>query len=162
MIKLENVLVATDFSDVADAALAYGAALAAQFGARLHLLHVADNAFMLNVGAAGYMTNVAVIQQEMEEDARVELKTRAERIEPPPATAVVSGSPPTAAIIEYARANDVDLIVVGTHGRGGMSRLLLGSVAERLVRMGPCPVLTVHHPEREFVIPEAKDASASA
>jgi nucleotide-binding universal stress UspA family protein len=55
------------------------------------------------------------------------------------------------AITEYAKANAIDLIIVGTHGRGGVSRLLMGSVAERVVRTAPCPVLTVHARERDFI-----------
>ena len=56
-------------------------------------------------------------------------------------------------IIRYAKENDVDLIVLGTHGRSGLAHVLLGSVAERVVRKSPCPVLTVRHPEHEFVMP---------
>ena len=53
---------------------------------------------------------------------------------------------PAGSIVEYAGGNDIDLIVMGTHGRGGMSHLFMGSVAERVVRMAHCPVLTVRHP----------------
>ena len=60
---------------------------------------------------------------------------------------------PFVEIIRYAREQDVDCIVLGTHGRSGLSHLLLGSVAERVVRKAPCPVLTVRHPEHEFVMP---------
>ena len=59
-----------------------------------------------------------------------------------------------AAIVDYAQRSSIDLIVLGTHGRSGMSQLLVGSVAERVVRTAPCPVLTVRQPEREFVIPD--------
>ena len=67
---------------------------------------------------------------------------------------------PPAAIIQYARDHDIDLVVIGTHGRGPFSHLLMGSVAERVVRTAPCPVLTVHHPEHEFVFQEALVAVA--
>ena len=60
-----------------------------------------------------------------------------------------------ATIVAYAREKDIDLIVVGTHGRGLAAHLLMGSVAERVVRTAPCPVLTVRHPQREFVTPDA-------
>jgi nucleotide-binding universal stress UspA family protein len=66
------------------------------------------------------------------------------------------------AIVSHAASAGVDLIVIGTHGRKGVSRLLLGSVAERVVRAAPCPVLTVHHPEHEFVHPEPTQAVATA
>jgi nucleotide-binding universal stress UspA family protein len=60
-----------------------------------------------------------------------------------------------AAIVDYAAQHAIDLIVMGTHGRGAISHLLMGSVAERVVRTAGCPVLTVHHPEHEFVLPDA-------
>ncbi len=56
-------------------------------------------------------------------------------------------------IIRYAREKKIDLIVLGTHGRSGLKHVLLGSVAERVVRKAPCPVLTIRHPEHEFVMP---------
>ena len=56
-------------------------------------------------------------------------------------------------IIQVARDDDVDMIVMGTHGRTGLAHVLIGSVAERVVREAPCPVLTVKHPEHEFVKP---------
>ena len=59
------------------------------------------------------------------------------------------------AITEYAKSTNIDLIVIGTHGRSAMAQLLVGSVAERVVRTARCPVLTVKHPEREFVVPDA-------
>ncbi len=60
-------------------------------------------------------------------------------------------------IVRYAKEKDIDLIVMGTHGLGFVAHLLMGSVAEKVVRKAPCPVLTVRHPEHEFVIPENAD-----
>ena len=57
-------------------------------------------------------------------------------------------------IVRYASTHGVDVIVLGTHGRGAMAQLFVGSVAERVVRTAPCPVLTVRHPEREFLVPD--------
>ena len=65
-------------------------------------------------------------------------------------------------IVEYARNHGVNLIVMGTHGRGAVAHLLLGSVAERVVRLAPCPVLTVRHPEHEFVQPDTLATVAHA
>jgi nucleotide-binding universal stress UspA family protein len=67
---------------------------------------------------------------------------------------VRSSTSPALTIVDYARETSVDLIVMGTHGRGPMAHLLMGSVAERVVRTAPCPVLTVRHPEHEFVVPD--------
>jgi hypothetical protein len=66
------------------------------------------------------------------------------------------------AIVEYAEQERIDLIVTGTHGRGAVAHLLMGSVAERVVRTAPCPVLTVRHPEHESVVPDALVAVAKA
>jgi nucleotide-binding universal stress UspA family protein len=68
---------------------------------------------------------------------------------------VLTASRPTDAILSYARDVNADLIVMGTHGRTGVAHLFMGSVAEHVVRAAPCPVLTVRHPEREFVQPDA-------
>ena len=65
-------------------------------------------------------------------------------------------------IVEYAKEAGVDVIVMGTHGRRALAHLLLGSVAERVVRTSPCPVLTVRHPEREFLVPDALMSVARA
>ena len=66
------------------------------------------------------------------------------------------------AITRYATDNAIDLIVTGTHGRGAVKHFLMGSVAERVVRTAPCPVLTVHAHERDFIAPDAMVASAKA
>jgi len=75
---------------------------------------------------------------------------------------VIVSNTPAYPIGDYAREANVDLIVMGTHGRGAVAHLLMGSVAERVVRLAPCPVLTVRHPEREFVRPDALVALANA
>jgi nucleotide-binding universal stress UspA family protein len=61
---------------------------------------------------------------------------------------------PVVEILRYAGEHNVDLVVIGTHGRGPLGHMVMGSVAERVVRKSNCPVLTVHHPEREFVVPD--------
>ena len=67
-----------------------------------------------------------------------------------------------AAVTAYAQAQQIDLIIVGTHGRGAVKQLIMGSVAERVVRTAPCPVLAVRAHEREFIAPDALVASAKA
>jgi nucleotide-binding universal stress UspA family protein len=76
-------------------------------------------------------------------------------------TTVKVSDEPADAIGNYAKAEAVDLIVIGTHGRTGLERVLLGSVAERVIRIAPCPVLTVRHPEHEFVVPDAPESGAA-
>jgi len=156
MIVLKNILIATDFGPASDAALTYGRALAKAFGARLHLLHVAENNFLRPTIADPHALNEAVhrrLDNCLVPEDRSELRARA--------VLKVSDSP-AEEIADYARDASIELIVVGTHGRTGVSHLLVGSVAERVVRIAPCPVLTVRHPEHEFVVPDAKAAVTPA
>ncbi|HET6956617.1 MAG TPA: universal stress protein [Vicinamibacterales bacterium] len=156
MIVLKNILVATDFGPASDAALTYGRALAKAFGARLHLLHVAENNFLRPTIADPHALNEAVhrrLDNCLVPEDRSELRARA--------VLKVSDNP-AEDISDYARDASIELIVVGTHGRTGVSHLLVGSVAERVVRTAPCPVLTVRHHEHEFVVPDAKAAVTPA
>jgi len=75
---------------------------------------------------------------------------------------LITSSSPAFAIVDYAREHEIDLIVMGTHGRGALAHLMMGSVAERVVRLAPCPVLTIKHPEHEFVQPDVLVAVARA
>ena len=70
-------------------------------------------------------------------------------------TVIVTHNSPAIAIADYAKHHAIDLIVLGNHGRGAIAHALLGNVAEHLVRIAPCPVLTVRDPEHEFVLPDA-------
>jgi nucleotide-binding universal stress UspA family protein len=155
MITLKNVLVATDFSEPSGTALEYGRTLARTFGAALHVVHVFENSYVLaEPMAAGY----AAIPQEFEDSARQRLNATLEEADVRElngrAKFLTAGNV-AAAIAGYAKDEHIDLIVMGTHGRTGWSHLLLGSVAEKVVRMAPCPVLTVRHPEHEFIAPDA-------
>jgi universal stress protein A len=158
MMTLEQILVATDFSEPSEAALLYGRELAMRFGARLHVLHVAQDVYVTMSGAENYLASAPAIQQEIEDAAR----RRLDEIvgangpgEPETITGVLTAASPAVAIVDYAQANDSDLIVMGTHGRGAVMHLVMGSVAERVVRLSRCPVLTVKHPEREFARADA-------
>jgi nucleotide-binding universal stress UspA family protein len=165
MITLKSILVATDFSEPADAALTYGRALARNFNATLHLLHVVGDLSRIAYGADGFVTALPDIQRELEDAARKQLDDLlVDNDERPLATrrVIITSNAPALAVVEYAGRESIDLIVTGTHGRGAVGHLLMGSVAERVVRTAPCPVLTVRHPEHEFVIPDALVAVAKA
>ena len=165
VILLKQILVATDFSEPSDAALAYGRELARNFGAQLTVLHIADNLAMRAYGADGFVMAEPELQRDIEESARRRLDALLsdEDRDVLRAQGVVRSASSTAlAIVDYARAVNTDLIVIGTHGRGAVAHLLMGSVAERVVRTAPCPVLTVRHPEHEFVLPDALVAVAKA
>jgi nucleotide-binding universal stress UspA family protein len=152
MIALKKILVATDFSVEADAALTYGRALARKFDADLFLLHVADDLYR-RLGTELFVPSPE-LQRDLEDAARRQLDALVVDDDPNPLRTtpiVVVSSSPALAIGDYAKQAGVDLIVMGTHGRGAVAHLLMGSVAERVVRTAPCPVLTIRHPEREFV-----------
>ena len=148
MTRITRILVPTDFSATADAALDYAFGLAARFGASLQLLHVLDDPFVFEgMSAEAYIAEAPTLRTAMLEDARERLRHRATPREDgvPIETEVLFGHG-ARTIAEYAAERGVDLIVMGTHGRTGFAHLMVGSVAERLVRTAPCPVLTVRHP----------------
>jgi len=164
MIKLKKILVATDFGESSEAALTYGRDIARSFDATLHVLHIVQNVYT-QFGTEAYVSVLPDLQRDVEDAARTRLEAllSAEDRETLHATAVVlTSGAPASAIVDYANEARIDLIIMGTHGRGAVAHLLMGSVAERVVRTAPCPVLTVRHPEREFVVPDALVAVARA
>jgi nucleotide-binding universal stress UspA family protein len=154
MILLKQVLVPIDFGEASDVALDYGRALARTFGASLHVLHVMDNLFLRPTAGDPSQLEAAAatrLSQRITDDDRAALHAQA---------VFETSDNPAEQIVKYAKAHTIDLIVMGTHGRGAVAHLLMGSVAERVVRAAPCPVLTVRHPEREFVVSDALAAVA--
>jgi universal stress protein A len=146
----KRILVPMDFSPPSDAALEYARSVAARYGASLHLLHVAEDPYRAFYTAEMYVPEVEGLREEIVSDTERRLK---DRLRPSDvtefrATADSIIGTPAGSIVEYAGGHDIDLIVMGTHGRGGMSHLLMGSVAERVVRTAPCPVLTVREAPR--------------
>jgi len=165
MIAINNILVATDFGEASDSALRYGRELATRFGATLHVLHVAQNVYVTTFGAETYAAIVPEMQDEIEKAAKKRLDEAlidSDGSGPKTKAVVMTSSSPAYAIVDYARDHAVDLIVMGTHGRGALAHIVMGSVAERVVRLATCPVLTVRHPEHEFVKPDTLAVAAHA
>jgi nucleotide-binding universal stress UspA family protein len=163
VIGIKNILVATDFGEPAEAALRYGEELSRKFGAQLHVLNVVADVALNAMVASGLPLALDDIQQQMEETARQSL----EALLPDPdrtalgAKLVVLTSPsPAESILSYARDAEIDLIVIGTHGRHGLAQLFLGSVAQHVSRSATCPVLMVRAHVREFIQPDALQAVA--
>jgi nucleotide-binding universal stress UspA family protein len=151
MIRIRKILVPTDFGPSAQFALEYAQLLTRQFASRLHLLHVlAPPAIAADpLGARDISLSVAELLRECEEDSRKQLeKVRVDASLAGQIVRKVMNGPPVATILDYVETNDIDLVVMGTHGRGPMQHVLLGSVAERVVRHCSAPVLTVHEKER--------------
>jgi nucleotide-binding universal stress UspA family protein len=152
VIKLKKVLVPTDFSESARHALTYGISFAKEYAAELVLLHVVEN---LTVGYASdlFPVPMAEVFQEISGYAKAELAKLGEEARQRGVTVqeqVVQGKP-SAEIIRFAAENQVDIVVLGTHGKGMLDQALFGSTTERVVRRAPCPVLTVPTAGHEFV-----------
>lgn len=143
----KKILVATDFSPFARAAADAGMALAKLFGAQVTLVHVVPLSTYVEYagGVEGSAFNAAEFQAAVREGVRREAKAELDRLRgtgAPVEFASLDG-PAAPEICNYAADNAFDLIVVGSHGRTGLKRFLLGSVAENVVRHAAVPVLTV-------------------
>jgi nucleotide-binding universal stress UspA family protein len=140
---IQHVLVPTDFSASAEQALDYAIRLARTFNARLTVLHVIQPIPMGGVDMGVALPETYL--QEVEEAAQGSMEEALARVTAAGLTAaqVVLYGVPFQEIVETAKARQVDLIVMGTQGRTGLMHVLLGSVAERVVRLAPCSVLVV-------------------
>lgn len=153
MIALKNILVPTDFSETSEIAVTYAKNLAEAFGATVHLLHVLqDPASYLPTEALAALPNLGQ-QQELAARQRLAKLLGESDANILDVKRVVLTGTPFVDIIRYAKQHVIDLIVMGTHGRGPVKHILLGSVAEKIVRKAPCPVLTVRPPAHQFVMP---------
>jgi nucleotide-binding universal stress UspA family protein len=151
MIAIKKLLVPTDLGEYSQFALKYAVALAEAFAAKVYVLHVHEPYPQAAVFEG--MAYDAELVAKAEAKARGDLETivaelRTREIQ---AEAVLAKGQPYVQIVREAERLEVDLIVLATHGRRGVSHLVFGSNAEKVVRLSPCPVLTVKHPEHEFV-----------
>lgn len=145
MISIKHLLVSTDFSKAAERALPYGASLAKEYGAELHVVHVVeDSLYYAQFAYDGAPFDPTVLIEGLIEDRKKKLTEALKQL---PGDVKVRShlrrGVVASEIIACAKEIDADLVVIATHGRTGLSHLLFGSVAERVVRECPCPVLTV-------------------
>ena len=154
MISLKSILVPTDFSKQSQSAIRYGVEFALKFGAKLHVLHAVQDVanFLPELGfinPAAALSNIEPMLQSasksMEEFLKPYKNQGVEFV-----THCLQGNP-LDEIILLAKEENIDLIILGTHGHTGLAHLFLGSLAETLVRQSPCPVLSLRSPEHEFV-----------
>lgn len=152
MVSLQRILVPVDLSPASRRALAEAALFAAAFEATIDILYVWSAPAL--VAPESVITGVGVNEQPLlewihksanEQLAHFEAEIRGQGL--PIANALCEPGDPAAVIVDRARAGKYDLLVLSTHGRTGLSHLLMGSVAERVVRTAPCPVLTVRQAE---------------
>jgi len=151
MEQIKKILVPIDFSDYSKNALKYAAQFAKQFNARIYLVYVVEP---MIYPADFSMGQVAIPSTD------IDLHSRAEEELKKLSKEIIGGSlqveiliktgKPFVEIIEAASSNDVDLIIIATHGHTGVEHLLFGSTAEKVVRKAPCPVLTLREPVKGF------------
>lgn len=150
MIALHRILVPTDFSECADAAMRYGLELARTFDATLHLLHVVEDP---NTWAgAGFPLALVDVLEHFQDEAGKRLIASVPDADRSRVVVSCPIASPVAEIVRYANHQAIDLIVMGTHGRGFVAHALIGSVAERVVRRASCPVLTVRQSQSGFLV----------
>ena len=145
MIRLRKILLPTDFSQNSRTAQEYACALAEQFGAELHVLYVLQDVTLIMPEPGAMFAIPALNVEEVRLSAEKMLQTIPDEAWSQGKTIVRATrmGTPFHEIVGYAADNDVDLIVLSTHGRTGLPHVLLGSVAEKVVRKACCPVLTV-------------------
>ena len=144
MIRLQRILFPTDFSDCSRLAQVDACELAERFHAELHVLHVLHDAMAMipEPGSALSLPQNYLLDQKESAEKALDGLLPAEWLQSHRVHRATRMGNPAAEICRYATEHDIDLIILGTHGRGALSHLFLGSVAERVVRMAPCPVLT--------------------
>jgi nucleotide-binding universal stress UspA family protein len=157
MLNLKKILYPTDFSEYSLAALPYAVDLAQQNDAELYCLYVVE------IPQEEYLTSEYMVplnvphvpEDKILRNARARLdRFVAEKLSGiDNVTSRVLAGVPFVEIIRYARDQSIDLIVIGTHGHSALAAMLLGTVAEKVVRKAPCPVLTVKHPDHVFEMP---------
>jgi universal stress protein A len=143
MTLITRILVPTDFSECAKRSLEYAVELAAKLSASLLLTHVYLPPIVYMPEGVWAMPNGMASVHDQLEQALQRLAAQVRQRSARPADVALVEGEPAKEIIKTARAQACDLIVIGTHGRGGLGHLVLGSVAEKVVRGASCPVLTV-------------------
>ncbi len=155
-VDVRRILFPTDFSDSAHSAQQYAKLLAEQFGAELHLLHVVSELTMPLADSLWSMTDAEQQLRIKHAIRRLPEEVGVQWSKEYRTVCAVKVGHTVEEIMNYSNEHEIDLIVIGTHGMTGLSRLLLGSVAEKLVRLATCPVLTVH-PDEHRSVPNGED-----
>lgn len=150
MSRIKRMLVPTDFSAASEIAFNYALDMANRDGATMHLLHVIDDASFATAYADGFYVELPELRAQLTREAEQRLAESAAKcaaVNVAATTQVLVGRP-AAAIVQETTTRGTDLVVMGTHGRSGFAHLVLGSVAERVLRTAQCPVLTVRETSR--------------
>lgn len=141
-VAIKNILFATDFSDVSEAALPYVTALSLRYGSNLHVMHAVPEATLVALGAPDPAV-MGAIYEGVHSAAQEKIQNLSLRLRGYPHQTYVRHGTVSKAVADLIHDQNIDLMVLGTHGRTGLGRLVMGSVAEEIFRTSPCPVLTV-------------------
>jgi nucleotide-binding universal stress UspA family protein len=158
MVKFDHILVPTDFSKFSKYALDYAITIANTFGAKITLIHITNEKELVALQQVSTYFEPGKLEELMKQRESEDQKQLDGFIPPElkKGITVETIHPvgiPFVEIIKTAREKAVDLIVIATHGRSGLSHMLFGSVAEKVVRKSTCPVLSIRPPEHEFAMP---------
>jgi nucleotide-binding universal stress UspA family protein len=154
MLSIRRILFPTDFSEPAEYAWPYAMTFAQEFGAEVHLVHVVTPPPRLTEAYAVDFDPERTVQSlTAEASAAMDQQVEAAKSRSLIFRREVRVGVDFREIIDYAAKQDIDLIVMATHGRTGLAHVLLGSVAEKVVRKSPCPVLTIKHPSLKVHMP---------
>lgn len=153
-ISLKRILFPTDFSPASEYARNYACSIAGLMDAELHVLHIIEDPLPIpgTKGSWALPHEDLIAQLVSQTETQLKEHTKNSGLRDNRVIRTVRVGNPSQEITEYAGKHDVDLIVLGTHGRSGLSHLLIGSVAEKVVRLAKCPVLTVHPTDHHFVL----------
>lgn len=141
-VAIKNILFATDFSDVSEAALPYVTALSLRYGSNVHVMHAVPETALVALGAPDPAV-MGAIYEGVHSAAQEKIQRLSLRLRGYPHQTYVRHGTVSEAAADLIRDQNIDLMVLGTHGRTGLGRLVMGSVAEQIFRSSPCPVLTV-------------------
>jgi len=170
-IEIKKILCPVDFSECSDHALEYARAFAESYGSHLRMFHVIEFPYIPSYSDRGEgdtsfpadkVRSIMTVphSHHSKEKTKKHFQDKLDELTEKSiddgicdtSGEVVFGTP-FVEIVKKAREDEFDLIVIGTHGRSALRHMIIGSIAERVVRKAPCPVLTVKHPEHEFVMP---------
>lgn len=149
----KKILCPLDFSEFTDEIVDYAVAIAKKFDAELHFLHIIPS---LNYFTPyeSFLTpeNLIAIEKNIEAEVNKDFDKVMKKIDMAAKKTIRNGAA-FVEIIDYVKTESVDLVVMGTHGRSGIEHILIGSVAEKVVRKSPCPVLTIRPKNKAFKMP---------
>jgi len=147
-----RILVPIDFSEYTTEVLAYATDIAEKFSSTIHLMHVIPKMDYFGVYESFVASeNIAAVQESIESEVERDLAGVAGKITGIPVVRAVRRGVSFIEILEYVRTEDIDLVIMATHGRGGLN-IIIGSAAEKVLRKSPCPVLTIRPAKKQVKV----------